>query len=330
MKIGINGFGRIGRQVFRILHQRGADVVLVNDLTDNKTLAHLLKYDSVYGRFPGEISYDDEFIIVDGKKIHATETRNPEELPWGDLGVDVVIESTGVFRDRAGASKHLQAGAKKVIITAPAKDPDVTVVIGVNEKEYDPAKHNIISNASCTTNSLAPVMKVLDDTFGVDKSLMSTVHSYTNDQRILDLPHKDLRRARAAAINIIPTTTGAAKATGIVLPQLAGRFDGSALRVPTPTGSISDITALLKRDVTAEEVNAALKAASEGPLKGILGYNEEEIVLHDIVGSSYSTIVDAPFTKAIDNLVKVYTWYDNEWGYSTRVADLVEIVGANL
>ena len=330
MKIGINGFGRIGRQVFRILHQRGADVVLVNDLTDNKTLAHLLKYDSVYGRFPGEISYDDEFIIVDGKKIHATETRNPEELPWGDLGVDVVIESTGVFRDRAGASKHLQAGAKKVIITAPAKDPDVTVVIGVNEKEYDPAKHNISSNASCTTNSLAPVMKVLDDTFGVDKSLMSTVHSYTNDQRILDLPHKDLRRARAAAINIIPTTTGAAKATGIVLPQLAGRFDGSALRVPTPTGSISDITALLKRNVTAEEVNAALKAASEGPLKGILGYNEEEIVLHDIVGSSYSTIVDAPFTKAIDNLVKVYTWYDNEWGYSTRVADLVEIVGANL
>ena len=330
MKIGINGFGRIGRQVFRILHQRGADVVLVNDLTDNKTLAHLLKYDSVYGRFPGEISYDDEFIIVDGKKIHATETRNPEELPWGDLGVDVVIESTGVFRDRAGASKHLQAGAKKVIITAPAKDPDVTVVIGVNEKEYDPAKHNIISNASCTTNSLAPVMKVLDDTFGVDKSLMSTVHSYTNDQRILDLPHKDLRRARAAAINIIPTTTGAAKATGIVLPQLVGRFDGSALRVPTPTGSISDITALLKRNVTAEEVNAALKAASEGPLKGILGYNEEEIVLHDIVGSSYSTIVDAPFTKAIDNLVKVYTWYDNEWGYSTRVADLVEIVGANL
>jgi len=330
MKIGINGFGRIGRQVFRILHQRGADVVLVNDLTDNKTLAHLLKYDSVYGRFPGEISYDDEFIIVDGKKIHATETRNPEELPWGDLGIDVAIESTGVFRDRAGASKHLQAGAKKVIITAPAKDPDVTVVIGVNEKEYDPAKHNIISNASCTTNSLAPVMKVLDDTFGVDKSLMSTVHSYTNDQRILDLPHKDLRRARAAAINIIPTTTGAAKATGIVLPQLAGRFDGSALRVPTPTGSISDITALLKRNVTAEEVNAALKAASEGPLKGILGYNEDDIVLQDIVGSSYSTIVDAPFTKAIDNLVKIYTWYDNEWGYSTRVADLVEIVGASL
>jgi len=330
MKIGINGFGRIGRQVFRILHERGLDVVLVNDLTDNKTLAHLLKYDSVYGRFPGEVSYTDEYIVVDGKKIHATATRNPEELPWGELGVDVVIEATGVFRDREGSSKHLKAGAKKVIITAPAKDPDVTVVIGVNEGDYDPAKHNIISNASCTTNSLAPVMKVLDESFGIERSMMTTVHSYTNDQRILDLPHKDLRRARAAAINIIPTTTGAAKATGIVLPQLAGKFDGAALRVPTPTGSISDITAVLKKSVTAEEVNAALKAASEGPLKGILGYNEEEIVLHDIVGSSYSTIVDAPFTKAIDNLVKVYTWYDNEWGYSTRVADLVEIVGKSL
>ncbi|WP_457631998.1 type I glyceraldehyde-3-phosphate dehydrogenase [Oceanithermus desulfurans] len=329
MKIGINGFGRIGRQVFRIMHERGLDVVLVNDLTDNKTLAHLLKYDSVYGRFPGEVSYDDEFIIVDGKKIHATATRNPEELPWGEMGVDVVIESTGVFRDREGASKHLKAGAKKVIITAPAKDPDVTVVIGVNEGDLKP-EHRIISNASCTTNSLAPVMKVLDEAFGVKRSMMTTVHSYTNDQRILDLPHKDLRRARAAAINIIPTTTGAAKATGLVLPQLAGRFDGAALRVPTPTGSISDITAVLAKSVTAEEVNAALKAASEGELKGILGYNEEEIVLHDIVGSSYSTIVDAPFTKAIDNLVKVYTWYDNEWGYSTRVADLVELVGKQI
>ena len=330
MKIGINGFGRIGRQVFRILHERGLNVVLVNDLTDNKTLAHLLKYDSVYGRFPGEVSYTDDYIVVDGKKIHATETRNPEELPWKDLGIDVVIEATGVFRDRDGASKHLKAGAKKVIITAPAKDPDVTVVIGVNEGDYDSAKHNIISNASCTTNSLAPVMKVLDDTFGVKRSMMTTVHSYTNDQRILDLPHKDLRRARAAAINIIPTTTGAAKATGIVLPQLAGKFDGSALRVPTPTGSISDITAVLDKSVTAKEVNDALKAASEGPLKGILGYNEEDIVLQDIVGSSFSSIVDAPFTKAIDNLVKIFTWYDNEWGYSTRVADLVEIVGKSL
>ncbi|XOB97444.1 type I glyceraldehyde-3-phosphate dehydrogenase [Deinococcota bacterium DY0809b] len=329
MKIGINGFGRIGRQVFRIMHERGLDVVLVNDLTDNKTLAHLLKYDSVYGRFPGEVTYDEEFIVVDGKKIHATATRNPEELPWGEMGVDVVIESTGVFRDREGAGKHLKAGAKKVIITAPAKDPDVTVVIGVNEQDLKP-EHKIISNASCTTNSLAPVMKVLDEAFGVKRSMMTTVHSYTNDQRILDLPHKDLRRARAAAINIIPTTTGAAKATGIVLPQLAGRFDGAALRVPTPTGSISDITAVLAKSVTADEVNAALKAASQGELKGILGYNEEEIVLTDIVGSSYSTIVDAPFTKAIDNLVKVYTWYDNEWGYSTRVADLVELVGKQL
>jgi len=329
MKIGINGFGRIGRQVFRILHERGMNVVLVNDLTDNKTLAHLLKYDSVYGRFPGEVAYDDEFIVVDGKKIHATATRNPEELPWGELGVDVVIEATGVFRDREGASKHLKAGAKKVIITAPAKDPDVTVVLGVNQDDLKP-EHKIISNASCTTNSLAPVMKVLDEAFGIERSMMTTVHSYTNDQRILDLPHKDLRRARAAAINIIPTTTGAAKATGIVLPQLAGRFDGSALRVPTATGSISDITAVLAKDVTAEEVNAALKAASEGELKGILGYNEEEIVLQDIVGSSYSSIVDAPFTKAIGNLVKIYTWYDNEWGYSTRVADLAELVGKQL
>ena len=329
MKIGINGFGRIGRQVFRIMHERGLDVALVNDLTDNKTLAHLLKYDSVYGRFPGEVSYDDAFIVVDGKKIHATATRNPEELPWGEMGVDVVIESTGVFRDREGAGKHLKAGAKKVIITAPAKDPDVTVVIGVNEGDLKP-EHRIISNASCTTNSLAPVMKVLDEAFGVKRSMMTTVHSYTNDQRILDLPHKDLRRARAAAINIIPTTTGAAKATGIVLPQLAGRFDGAALRVPTPTGSISDITAVLAKSVTAEEVNAALKAASEGELGGILGYNEEEIVLTDIVQSSYSSIVDAPFTKAIDNLVKVFTWYDNEWGYSTRVADLVELVGKQL
>jgi len=329
MKIGINGFGRIGRQVFRIMHDRGLDVALVNDLTDNKTLAHLLKYDSVYGRFPGEVTYDSEFIVVDGKKIHATATRDPEELPWGELGVDVVIESTGVFRDREGAGKHLKAGAKKVIITAPAKEPDVTVVIGVNEKDLNP-EHKIISNASCTTNSLAPVMKVLEEAFGVKRSMMTTVHSYTNDQRILDLPHKDLRRARAAAINIIPTTTGAAKATGIVLPQLAGRFDGAALRVPTPTGSISDITAVLAKSVTADEVNAAFKAASEGELKGILGYNEEEIVLTDIVGSPYSTVVDAPFTKAIDNLVKVYTWYDNEWGYSTRVADLVELVSAQL
>lgn len=326
MKVGINGFGRIGRQVFRILHARGVEVVLINDLTDNRTLAHLLKYDSIYHRFPGEVGYDDENIYVDGKAIRATAIKDPRELPWGSLGVDVVIESTGVFTDADKAKAHLEAGAKKVIITAPAKGEDITIVMGVNHEQYDPARHHIISNASCTTNSLAPVMKVLEEAFGVEKALMTTVHSYTNDQRVLDLPHKDLRRARAAAINIIPTTTGAAKATALVLPSLKGRFDGSALRVPTATGSISDITALLRREVTAEEVNAALKAAAEGPLKGILAYTEDEIVLQDIVMDPHSSIVDGKLTKALGNLVKVFAWYDNEWGYSNRVADLVELV----
>ena len=326
MKVGINGFGRIGRQVFRILHGRGVEVALINDLTDNRTLAHLLKYDSIYHRFPGEVGYDDENIYVDGKAIRATAIKDPRELPWGSLGVDVVIESTGVFTDADKAKAHLEAGAKKVIITAPAKGEDITIVMGVNHEQYDPARHHIISNASCTTNSLAPVMKVLEEAFGVEKSLMTTVHSYTNDQRVLDLPHKDLRRARAAAINIIPTTTGAAKATALVLPSLKGRFDGSALRVPTATGSISDITALLKREVTAEEVNAALKAAAEGPLQGILAYTEDEIVLQDIVMDPHSSIVDGKLTKALGNLVKVFAWYDNEWGYANRVADLVELV----
>ncbi|UZX14921.1 type I glyceraldehyde-3-phosphate dehydrogenase [Thermus sp. PS18] len=326
MKVGINGFGRIGRQVFRILHGRGVEVVLINDLTDNRTLAHLLKYDSIYHRFPGEVGYDDENIYVDGKAIRATAIKDPKELPWGSLGVDVVIESTGVFTDADKARAHLEAGAKKVIITAPAKGEDITIVMGVNHEQYDPARHHIISNASCTTNSLAPVMKVLEEAFGVEKALMTTVHSYTNDQRVLDLPHKDLRRARAAAINIIPTTTGAAKATALVLPSLKGRFDGSALRVPTATGSISDITALLKREVTAEEVNAALKAAAGGPLKGILAYTEDEIVLQDIVMDPHSSIVDGKLTKALGNLVKVFAWYDNEWGYSNRVADLVGLV----
>ncbi|WP_038069435.1 type I glyceraldehyde-3-phosphate dehydrogenase [Thermus scotoductus] len=326
MKVGINGFGRIGRQVFRILHGRGVEVALINDLTDNRTLAHLLKYDSIYHRFPGEVGYDDENIYVDGKAIRATAIKDPKELPWGSLGVDVVIESTGVFTDADKAKAHLEAGAKKVIITAPAKGEDITIVMGVNHEQYDPARHHIISNASCTTNSLAPVMKVLEEAFGVEKALMTTVHSYTNDQRVLDLPHKDLRRARAAAINIIPTTTGAAKATALVLPSLKGRFDGSALRVPTATGSISDITALLRREVTADEVNAALKAAAEGPLKGILAYTEDEIVLQDIVMDPHSSIVDGKLTKALGNLVKVFAWYDNEWGYSNRVADLVELV----
>ena len=326
MKVGINGFGRIGRQVFRILHERGVEVALINDLTDNKTLAHLLKYDSTYGRFPGEVSYDEENLYVDGKAIRATAIKDPREIPWKEVGVGLVVESTGVFTDGEKARAHLEAGAKKVIITAPAKNEDITIVLGVNHEQYDPAKHHIISNASCTTNSLAPVMKVLEEAFGVEKALMTTVHSYTNDQRLLDLPHKDLRRARAAALNIIPTTTGAAKATALVLPSLKGRFDGMALRVPTPTGSISDITALLNREVTAEEVNAALKAAAEGPLKGILAYTEDEIVLRDIVMDPHSSIVDGKFTKAIGNLVKVFAWYDNEWGYANRVADLVELV----
>ena len=326
MKVGINGFGRIGRQVFRILHERGVEVALINDLTDNKTLAHLLKYDSTYGRFPGAVGYDEENLYVDGKAIRATAIKDPREIPWKQAGVGVVVESTGVFTDGEKARAHLEAGAKKVIITAPAKNEDITVVLWVNHEQYDPAKHHILSNASCTTNSRAPVMKVLEEAFGVEKALMTTVHSYTNDQRLLDLPHKDLRRARAAALNIIPTTTGAAKATALVLPSLKGRFDGMALRVPTPTGSISDITALLKREVTAEEVNAALKAAAEGPLKGILAYTEDEIVLRDIVMDPHSSIVDGKLTKAIGNLVKVFAWYDNEWGYANRVADLVELV----
>ena len=326
MKVGINGFGRIGRQVFRILHERGVEVALINDLTDNKTLAHLLKYDSTYGRFPGAVGYDEENLYVDGKAIRATAIKDPREIPWKQAGVGVVVESTGVFTDGEKARAHLEAGAKKVIITAPAKNEDITVVLGVNHEQYDPAKHHIISNASCTTNSLAPVMKVLEEAFGVEKAPRTTLHSYTSDRRRLDLPHEAPRRARAAALNIIPTTTGAAKATALVLPSLKGRFDGMALRVPTPTGSISDITALLKREVTAEEVNAALKAAAEGPLKGILAYTEDEIVLRDIVMDPHSSIVDGKLTKAIGNLVKVFAWYDNEWGYANRVADLVELV----
>ncbi len=325
MKVGINGFGRIGRQVFRLLLDRGVEVALVNDLTDNQTLAHLLKYDSNYGRFPGEVAYDDEHLIVNGKKVYATAQPDPEKLPWADLGVDIVVEATGRFRDRKGAEKHLKAGAKKVIITAPAKEPDITVVIGVNHRDLRP-EHRIISNASCTTNSLAPVMKVLEERFGVERALMTTVHSYTNDQRILDLPHKDLRRARAAAVNIIPTTTGAAVATTLTLPSLKGKFDGMSLRVPTPTGSISDITALLKREVTAEEVNAALREAAEGELKGILEYSEEELVRTDIVMNPHSSIVDGKLTKALGPLVKVFAWYDNEWGYANRVADLVGLL----
>lgn len=334
-KVAINGFGRIGRLVLRTILERHPDeleVVAINDLFDTKTNAHLFKYDSTYGKFEGDVSYTEDAIIVNGKEIKAFAIRNPEELPWGEMGVDIAIESTGIFRDREGASKHLKAGAKKVIITAPAKGEDITVVIGVNEGDYDPAKHNIISNASCTTNCLAPVAKVLQDNFGIEYGLMTTVHSYTNDQNTLDQGHrKDMRRARAAALNIIPTTTGAAKAVSLVLPELKGIVDGMAMRVPTPTVSVVDLVVQVKKDVTVDEVNAAFKAAAEGELKGILGYSEEPLVSMDFKGDSRSSIVDAPQTNVIGSrLVKVISWYDNEWGYSCRVADLAAIVASKL
>ncbi|MFU8888418.1 MAG: type I glyceraldehyde-3-phosphate dehydrogenase [Trueperaceae bacterium] len=326
MKIGINGFGRIGRQIFRIAHARGMEIALVNDLTDNATLAHLLKYDSAYGRFPGEVSYDDDNLIVDGRKVRATAIKDPAELPWGELGVDIVVESTGFFTKREKAALHLQAGAKKVLISAPSPDADVDIVLGVNEDAYDPEKHAIVSNASCTTNSLAAIMKVIDETFGIEQAMMTTIHSYTNDQVLIDGPHKDLRRARSAAVNIVPSSTGAAKAVGKVLPNLKGIFDGGALRVPTATGSISDVTALLKRDATADELNAAIKAAADGPLKGIVRYTEDEIVLTDIIGDPHSGIWDAKLTKSMGRLVKFFSWYDNEWGYSSRMVDLLELM----
>ena len=326
MKVGINGFGRIGRQIFRILHERGHDVVAVNDLTDNKTLAQLLKYDSNYGKFDGEVSYDDENLIVDGKKVRVTAVKDPATLPWGELGVDVVVESTGLFTKREQAAKHLQAGAKKVLISAPSPDADLDIMMGVNESEYNPSEHDILSNASCTTNSLAAVMKVLDETFGIEQAMMTTIHSYTNDQSILDMPHKDLRRARAAAVNIIPTTTGAAKAVGRVLPQLEGIFDGVAVRVPTPTGSLSDVTAILKREASAEEVNSALKEAAEGPLKGIVEYSTDPLVSKDIVGNPHSAIVDSELTKTMGKMAKVFVWYDNEWGFSERMVDVLELM----
>ena len=329
MKIGINGFGRIGRQIFRIAHARGMEIALVNDLTDNATLAHLLKYDSAYGRFPGEVSHDDEHLIVDGRKVRATAIMDPAELPWGELGVDIVVESTGIFTKREKAALHLKAGAKKVLISAPSPDADVDIVLGVNEDAYDPEKHVIVSNASCTTNSLAAIMKVIDETFGIEQAMMTTIHSYTNDQVLIDGPHKDLRRARSAAVNIVPSSTGAAKAVGKVLPNLRGIFDGGALRVPTPTGSISDVTAVLKRDATADELNAAIKQAAEGPLKGIVRYTEDPIVLTDIVGDPASSIFDAQSTMVIEgNMVKVVSWYDNEWGYSNRCVDLFRMMAA--
>jgi glyceraldehyde 3-phosphate dehydrogenase len=330
MRVGINGFGRIGRQVFRILHERGVEVAAINDLTDIATNAHLLKYDSNYGKFSGEVEAGEDALVVDGKRIKVLSEKDPAALPWGEIGVDVVLECTGVFTKRADAAKHLQAGAKKVVISAPSPDPDFDIMLGVNEEQYDPREHDVISNASCTTNSLAAVMKVIDETFGVEQSMMTTIHSYTNDQRILDLVHKDLRRARAAAVNIIPTTTGAAKAVGRVLPQFKGKFDGVAVRVPTPTGSLSDVTTLLSREVTADEVNAAIKEAADGPLKGIVEYSEEPLVSTDIVGNPHSAIVDGQMTKTMGKMAKLFIWYDNEWGYANRMADVVELVGKRL
>ncbi|MFI9641565.1 type I glyceraldehyde-3-phosphate dehydrogenase [Micromonospora sp. NPDC051925] len=332
IRVGINGFGRIGRNFFRAVLASGADieVVAVNDLTDNATLAHLLKYDSILGRLPHEVKATADEITVGGKTIKAYAERDPSKLPWGDAGVDVVIESTGFFTDATKAKAHVDGGAKKVIISAPAKNEDVTVVMGVNHDQYDPAKHTIISNASCTTNCLAPMAKVLQDTFGIEKGLMTTIHAYTQDQNLQDAPHSDLRRARAAALNIVPTSTGAAKAIGLVLPVLKGKLDGYALRVPIPTGSATDLTVEVGRETSVDEVNAAIKAAAEGPLKGILVYNEDPIVSSDIVTDPASCIFDAPLTKVIGNQVKVVGWYDNEWGYSNRLVDLVKLVGSSL
>ena len=331
VKVAINGFGRIGRNVFRAAFDNDAvEIVGINDITDNHTLAHLLKRDSVMGNFGPEVSSDDEGITVNGKKIRIFSERDPAQIPWGDVGAEIVIESTGLFTKRADASKHLRDGVKKVVISAPAKDEDITVVLGVNDDKYDPAVHHIVSNASCTTNCLAPVAKVLHEKFGIKKATMTTVHSYTNDQRTLDLPHSDLRRARAAAINMIPTKTGAAAAIGLVMPDLKGKCDGFSIRVPTPNVSVVDLVVELEKDTTKEEVNAALKAASEeGPLKGILGYTEEELVSSDFLGDPRSSIVDSLMTRVMGgNMVKVLTWYDNEWGYSCRVVDLCSQLAA--
>lgn len=338
IRVAINGFGRIGRLVLRNLMQRSGEfeVVAINDLTDNKMLATLLKYDSTHRRYPGSVEYNDEYLIVDGKQIRALAEKDPAKLPWADMGVDVVVESTGIFTDRAtdkkaGYDTHLKAGAKKVILSAPAKDgADITCVLGVNDDKLT-AAHKCISNASCTTNCLAPVAKVLHETFGIEKGLMTTVHSYTNDQRILDLPHSDPYRARSAALNIIPTSTGAAKAVGLVIPELAGKLTGISLRVPTPTGSVVDLTCIMKKNVTKDEVNAAMKAAAEGALKGILYYTEDPIVSTDIIGDPHSSIFSADWTQVMGgNMLKVVSWYDNEWGYSSRTVDLIAKVGAML
>ncbi len=334
VRVAINGFGRIGRNVLRSAKQSGRtdlDFVAVNDLTSASTLAHLLRYDSVHGRYPGTVEVSDEGLIVDGDTIRVLSERDPAQLPWGDLDVDVVVESTGLFTKREAAAKHLEAGARKVIISAPAKEEDITIVLGVNEELYDPDQHHVISNASCTTNCLAPVVKVLSDAFGFRHGLMTTIHSYTNDQRILDLPHKDLRRARAAAMSMIPTTTGAARATGLVLPEVQGRIDGMAIRVPTPDVSLIDLVTEVERETTAEEVNEAFREAASGRMQGVLAVSEEPLVSVDYTSDSHSSVVDALSTSVMQGrMVKVLSWYDNEWGYSSRVVDLVSFVGARL
>lgn len=334
IKVAINGFGRIGRNAFKIAQKnlgKDVEIVAINDLTDTKTLAHLLQFDSCFGKFDGTVEAKENSIVVNGKEVKIYAERDPKNLPWKELGVDIVMECTGLFTKREKAMSHIEAGAKKVIISAPATDEDITIVLGVNEKSYDPANHVIISNASCTTNCLAPFAKVLDEKFGIVKGLMTTVHSYTNDQRILDLPHSDLRRARAGAENIIPTSTGAAKAVGKVLPNLKGKLNGFSLRVPTPTVSVTDLVAELKTNTTVEEVNAALKAASEGEMKGILGYEERPLVSIDYRQDNRSSIVDAMSTMVIEgNMVKVVSWYDNEWGYSNRIVDLVNYVAERM
>jgi glyceraldehyde 3-phosphate dehydrogenase len=328
-RVGINGFGRIGRLVFRAARGQGLEIVGINDLTDAKTLAHLLKYDSIHGRFPGEVTAADGAIVVDGVKIPVSAERDPAQLPWGKLGAKLVIESTGIFTDRAAAGKHLEAGAERVIISAPAKDPDVTIVLGVNGNDFDPKKHKIISNASCTTNCLAPVAKVLNDEFGVQSGWMTTIHSYTNDQVMLDFPHKDLRRARAGALSMIPTSTGAATAIGLVLPALKGKLDGYSMRVPTADVSVVDLSVKLDKSTSAEAINSAMKKAADGPLKGILAYTDEPLVSVDFLGNPHSSILDAQSTKVMDgNFAKLLSWYDNEWGYSNRVVDLARVVGA--
>jgi glyceraldehyde 3-phosphate dehydrogenase len=332
VKVGINGFGRIGRNFFRAARQRGAelDFVAVNDITDSDTLAHLLKYDSVLGTLDAEIKTSEDGIRVDGDEFRVLAERDPANLPWKELGVQVVVESTGLFTDRANAEKHRSAGAEKVIISAPAKGEDITIVLGVNHEQYDPTEHHVISNASCTTNCVVPMASVLEDAFGIDRALMTTCHAYTNDQNLLDLPHKDLRRARAAAINIVPASTGAAKSTSLAIPKLKGRMDGMAFRVPVPDGSVTDLVSLLEREVSLEEVNDAFRVAAEGRLEGLLRYTEDPLVSSDVVGDPHSCVFDALSTMAIGNMVKVIGWYDNEWGYSNRLVELTEMVGSKL